>query len=98
MLLFLHILSLSLEKKLRLIDLLIVFIADDTDDIVVVGLLSGEEMPKKLSIDCFDKVKLIWMQRLKYIKIKILISLIIYELSKEIFLIKLLILNSCKQK
>ena len=36
------------------------FIADDTDDIVLEAiLLSGEEIPKKLSIDCFDNVKLI---------------------------------------
>ena len=57
-------LSFSPEKKLM--DLLIEFIADDTDDIVLDGiLLSGEEIPKKLSIDCFDNVKFIWMQRLK---------------------------------
>jgi hypothetical protein len=43
-------------------DLLIEFIADDTDDIVLDGILfSGEEIPKKLSIDCFYKVKFIWM-------------------------------------
>jgi hypothetical protein len=47
-------------------DLLIEFIAEDTDDIVLDGiLLSGEEIPKKLSMDCFDNVKFIWMQRLK---------------------------------
>ena len=66
------------------------------DIVVVVEVLFVLEIPKKLSIVCFDKVKFICMHKLKCINKSILGSFIIYELNNDIFLIKLSILKSFK--